>query len=188
MKIKFIESKQNLRLIALILGFGSVAASAQTTSLSTSTSPSDKKPIIKMTTHNGQVIYTDRALNGVKAKTTQTINGAITDRVLATAGETKSPDSSPPKKTDGASGSNDSATNGSKKEQENGEKKQAQEIKDAKAAVAKINCDNAKANLQTLNAGRPSLTNEKGETNFLTDAQIAEQKSQAQKMINQHCS
>jgi hypothetical protein len=172
---KFTRTSQ-LGVLAFAI-FGALSSFAE------SSAPVGSKPILKITTPSGQVIYTDRGLNGVNAQKTETLRGAITDKVLATSGDAK--------KAESTTGDQAGQTTDSAKEQDAANKKLSQDPKDAKAAIAKINCDNAKSNLQSiqgLNGARLSHVNDKGQVVFYTEAEIAEQKSQAQKIIAQNCS
>ena len=66
--------------------------------------------------------------------------------------------------------------------------KKAEEDNQANLKIKQENCKAAKSNLATfINGGRIAKTNEKGEKHFLSDADISEGKTQAQKDVDQNC-
>jgi len=68
------------------------------------------------------------------------------------------------------------------------DKSQAAEKADLKAEIERENCRRAKANLNSLNGeGRVAKWNEKGERVILDDAQLAAERANAQKAIDEAC-
>lgn len=66
--------------------------------------------------------------------------------------------------------------------------KKADEQKQAELSIKQENCKSAKSNLATYtNGGRIAKTNEKGEKQFLGDADIRQAKADAQKDVEKYC-
>jgi len=61
------------------------------------------------------------------------------------------------------------------------------EVKEAQQKAKQQNCKNAKTNVATLQVGRVSRVNEKGEKYFLDDATIAKELEQANKEVEKWC-
>ena len=75
------------------------------------------------------------------------------------------------------------------KRQKDEQERQAKADKEkAEAATKTANCENARANLRTLESGqRVSSTNAAGERVFMDDAQIAQQLDRARKSVSEWC-
>jgi hypothetical protein len=66
--------------------------------------------------------------------------------------------------------------------------KKADEVKQAELQLKQENCKGAKSNLATYtNGGRIAKTNENGQKQFLSDADISKGKADAQKDVDKYC-
>jgi Domain of unknown function (DUF4124) len=75
-----------------------------------------------------------------------------------------------------------------KRQVEEAEREAAEKKKAAEAAEKKQNCDQARAQLQTLQAGgRVTRTNTQGEREYLNDAQIGQEIDRAKKSADSWC-
>jgi len=89
-------------------------------------------------------------------------------------------------KTDKAPLSKDEAA--AKRAKDAEQQKKADEAKQAELKIKQENCTAAKQNLATFtNGGRIAKTNEKGEKQFLGDADISQGKADAQSDVNKYC-
>lgn len=75
-----------------------------------------------------------------------------------------------------------------KRAKEAEQQKKADEAKQAELKLKEENCKAAKSNLATYtNGGRISKTNEKGERNYMGDADISKAKADAQQDVEKYC-
>jgi hypothetical protein len=135
------------------------------------------------------VLYADRALKTPSQKV-ETLRGAVGTKVLASSGEASPKDKEAPKEKAaaaptpaGAASQPTSLVEWAKKQEAAMEKQN----KDFSEARDKINCEQARATMKSLNGPRPAKNTEKGEAELLTDNQISQEKAHAQKMILESC-
>lgn len=75
-----------------------------------------------------------------------------------------------------------------KREQEAEEKRKKEEAAAQRAKAAEDNCRRARQNVATLDAGgRQARVDDKGERIFLDDAQIAKERAEAQRSVDEWC-
>lgn len=156
-----------------------------------------EKPIMKIVTPSGKVIYTDRSLPNISTEKAQFLRGAVTDHVLAQTSESKAIDAVKNEAAKNTAGKSEpvalpppAGTGGLvdwAKQQEILAKQQSEQLKESQTAMKKVVCDQAKASKLSLQAPRPGRVNDKGEIIPFSDLEIADKKAQAEKLISENC-
>lgn len=147
------------------------------------TPPPQGKPIVKIVTHDGKVIYTDRSPAVPGGRVTE-IRRGMTGAVLAEA-----PASAAARTDDkkaGDKGGNDLVSWA--KSQQEALERDKKAVTDAAERLARESCERARQQLKVLSAGgRVARPGDQGERVLLSDDEITKERASTEQAVAQYC-
>ena len=141
---------------------------------------------MKTVTPSGKVFYTDRELTSTPAGKTQPLTGGQVLSEVPAAKPASSAASAPADAPNAPPGTPAGTSSDTAVSSDEALKAQEKSMKDAQMAAEKMNCENARKRLASMQ-GRVTKVNAKGEKEMLNDAQMGQEKQRAQQLIGQYC-